>query len=32
MAPRSVRIEEMAPKGAAAGHRYNELVMKLVNA
>ncbi len=26
------RIEEVAPKGAAAGHRYNEVMMKLVNA
>ncbi len=26
------RIDEVAPKGAAAGHRYNEVMMKLVNA
>jgi aryl-alcohol dehydrogenase-like predicted oxidoreductase len=26
------RINEVAPKGAAAGHRYNEVMMKLVNA
>lgn len=26
------RIEEVAPKGVAAGHRYNEVMMKLVNA
>ncbi|GAC1633095.1 MAG: aldo/keto reductase [Candidatus Acidiferrum sp.] len=26
------RIEEVAPKNAAAGHRYNEVMMKLVNA
>ncbi|HWZ99451.1 MAG TPA: aldo/keto reductase [Candidatus Dormibacteraeota bacterium] len=26
------RIDEVAPKGAAAGHRYNEMMMKLVNA
>jgi aryl-alcohol dehydrogenase-like predicted oxidoreductase len=25
------RIDEVAPKGAAAGHRYNEAMMKLVN-
>jgi len=25
-------IEEVAPKGVAAGHRYNEVMMKLVNA
>jgi aryl-alcohol dehydrogenase-like predicted oxidoreductase len=26
------RIDDIAPKGAAAGHRYNEVMMKLVNA
>jgi len=26
------RIDGVAPKGAAAGHRYNEVMMKLVNA
>jgi len=26
------RIDEVAPQGAAAGHRYNEVMMKLVNA
>jgi aryl-alcohol dehydrogenase-like predicted oxidoreductase len=26
------RIDEVAPKGVAAGHRYNEVMMKLVNA